>query len=330
MSLSLLPTSETDLSFLPVCCASLRRSLRSVSCSISYGAYSPRGSVLARGKARGTVFTRSIDHTHHAKSDDSLLHRLTIAALLLKVSAQTLCLVLGTPPADHFCLTMVFMFNSQPLTIISALQLLKYRGDPFSSFGAGSKWMTQCLVFQAPIASRYYTRGVWFYCSTVYQPTYSQLHLSIADWHGRATYGGGGGIGGYQSLGDNMDDERDAEEISIPRHHSQSGQRFGRNRNSQHSGSFTTSSRSTSVKSSRTGSGHNVEMGTNSNTGHQGNPHGSPASAGTASLGGGAASKDDRRDRVGQNVSDDEEDTGSRETPANSTTENSRAGYQSF
>ncbi|KAF9357550.1 hypothetical protein BGX34_009308 [Mortierella sp. NVP85] len=171
----------------------------------------------------------------------------------------------------------------KPMTIISALQLLKYRGDPFSAFGAG-------------------------------------------DWPGRPAYGGGGGISGYQSLGEAMDDERDAEEISIPRHHSNS-QRFGR----KHSGSFvTTSSRSTSVKSSRTGSGHNVEMGTNTNAAaHHGTSHGSPASAGTASFGSGAAAgsatRDDRRDRVGQNISDDDEDASSREAP-----EHSRAGYQSF
>ncbi|KAI8359418.1 hypothetical protein B0O80DRAFT_440242 [Mortierella sp. GBAus27b] len=168
----------------------------------------------------------------------------------------------------------------KPMTIISALQLLKYRGDPFSSFSAGN-------------------------------------------WAGRNAFGGGGGIGGYQSLGDAMDDERDAEEISIPRHRSHSvtsqNQRFGRPQTSQQSSSFvTSSSRSTSVKSNVTGSAHNVEMG----TGHHGP---SPASAGTGSAGG---SKNDRRDKVGQNISDDDEDASSRETPANAAAE--RAGYQSF
>ncbi|KAG0003025.1 hypothetical protein BGZ65_002124 [Modicella reniformis] len=189
-----------------------------------------------------------------------------------------------------------------PVTIISAFQLLKYRGEPFSSFGGGM------------------------------------------DWPGRSVYGAGSGIGGYQSLGDPIDDERDAEEVNIPRHHSL--HRFGRNRSSQQSDSFvTSSSRSTSVKSSGTGSGYNVEMGTNnSNSGagghqmqhqhqhqHQQHHGGSPASAGgTAVSLGSATAKDDRRDRVGQNVSDDEsEDTSSREAPGNPATE-SRAGYQAF
>ncbi|KAG0296109.1 hypothetical protein BGZ98_001105 [Dissophora globulifera] len=191
-----------------------------------------------------------------------------------------------------------------PLTIISALQLLKYRGDPFSTLGGGMNWT------------------------------------------GRAHGYEGGNIGGYQSLGDAMDDERDAEEISIPRHHSHSSRQHGRHRNSQQSSSFmTTSSRSTSVKSSRTGSGHNVEMGPNTNTHsgvHHGNGHGSPSPVGyTSMISGGvdgattAAAKDDRRDKVGQNISeeddeDEDEDGSNRETPAHANSENVRTGYQAF
>ncbi|KAF8926138.1 hypothetical protein EDD21DRAFT_365874 [Dissophora ornata] len=174
----------------------------------------------------------------------------------------------------------------KPITIISALQLLKYRGDPFSTLGGG----------------RY----------------------------------DGGGVSGYQSLGDAMDDERDAEEISIPRHHSHQNQQHGRHRNSQQSSSFmTNSSRSTSVKSSRAASGHDVELG----GAHHGNGYSSPAPAGIAPpVGGGgaataasAAAKDDRRDKVGQNISEDEdEDSDVRDTLANAGPENARAGYQAF
>ncbi|KAG0353643.1 hypothetical protein BC939DRAFT_440069 [Gamsiella multidivaricata] len=193
----------------------------------------------------------------------------------------------------------------KPMTIISALQLLKYRGDPFSSLGGGN-------------------------------------------WSGRTGYDGG--IGGYQSLGDAMDYERDAEEISISRHHNNSSHQHGRHRNSPHSGSFvTSSSRSTSVKSSKAGSGHNVELGGNTGGVHHGSTHGSFVSAGMTSLSSGGAGtgaaivasaaaaaaagapKDDRRDKVGQNISEDEdEDTSSREIPASGGTENARAGYQAF
>ncbi|KAI1320604.1 hypothetical protein EDD11_000126 [Mortierella claussenii] len=187
----------------------------------------------------------------------------------------------------------------KPITIISALQLLKYRGDPFSSLGGGTGWSSR----------------------------------------------GNGGFSGYQSLGDAMDDERDAEEISIPRHHSGNSHnssqlhyqhqhhpnQHGRNRLSQQSSSFmTTSSRSASVKSSRTGSGHNVEPATNttSNSSYS-NSNAAVAAAAAAATGhhshGGnvatnvaAVGKDDRRDKVGQNISEDEdEDTSSRETAAN-------------
>ncbi|KAF9431661.1 hypothetical protein BGZ76_011862 [Entomortierella beljakovae] len=156
------------------------------------------------------------------------------------------------------------------MTVISALQLLKQRdhGDPFASFGGG------------------------------------------LNWTGRS-HGYEGGLGAYQTIGD-ADYERDAEEISIPRHFTGQGQMHGRNRNSQQSGSFmTTSSRSGSVKSSRTGSGYNVELGTNSTGGgYHGSSHnyGSPATTGAVSVGGSNATRDDRRDKVGQNISEDEAD----------------------
>ena len=101
---------------------------------------------------------------------------------------------------------------------------------------------------------------------------------------------------------------------------------------------MTTSSRSTSVKSSKAASGHDVELG----SAHHGNGYGSPASTGIAPpVGGGGASaasaaaavaaKDDRRDKVGQDISEDEdEDASERETPANAGPENVRAGYQAF
>lgn len=157
------------------------------------------------------------------------------------------------------------------------------------------------------------------------------------NWTGRSHGYEGNGLGGYQTLGDAMDYERDAEEISIPRHHTGHSHTHGRNRNSHHSDSFntSTSSRSTSVKSNRTGSGHNVELETNTNTGgsgHHENSHnyGSPVSVGIASVGGGST-KDDRRDKVGQNISDDEDgDTSSRDNSAHGGSENARAGYQAF
>ncbi|KAF9207022.1 hypothetical protein BGZ49_001358 [Haplosporangium sp. Z 27] len=160
------------------------------------------------------------------------------------------------------------------------------------------------------------------------------------NWTGRSHGYEGGGLSGYQSLGDALDYERDAEEISIPRHNSGHSHMHGLNRNSQQSGSFmtSTSSRSNSVKSSRTGSGHHVEPGTNTNVSggaHHGNSHsfGSPASVGITSVGGTASStaKDDRRDKVGQNISEDEdEDTSSRDTSGQAGSENTRAGYQAF
>lgn|SRR5690554_6555744 len=147
----------------------------------------------------------------------------------------------------------------------------------------------------------------------------------------------------YHALADDMDDMRDAEEISIPRHHPQ----HGRNRNSQHSSSFmTSSSHSTSVKSSRTGSGHNVELGISSSGG--GAHHGSLGSPGSAGGGGasgaiGATSttavhatatvKDDRRDKVGQNVSEDEDEDASSSHDVHhnpGSTDTTRAGYQAF
>ncbi|KAF9583820.1 hypothetical protein BGW38_008409 [Lunasporangiospora selenospora] len=145
-----------------------------------------------------------------------------------------------------------------------------------------------------------------------------------------------------------MEDERDAQEVHIPRHH-------GRMRHSQQSGSFmTNSSRSTSLKSSsRAGSGHNVELGSSVNSnginipsagvgqygvsGHTGPtspisthsaaahlPAPAPAPApGLPPPPAHTPNKDDRRDRVGQNVSEDEDDLSSHEGSA-------KAGHQPF
>lgn len=108
---------------------------------------------------------------------------------------------------------------------------------------------------------------------------------------------------------------------------------------------MTSSSRSASVKSNRTGSGHNVELG------HHGNGYDSPASGGGNSgqgvgptpvseipgNGGTAAvsAKEERKNKVGQNVSEDEEEEVSSHdgTPSSgpgSGPGNARAGYQSF
>ncbi|KAK3829835.1 MAG: hypothetical protein JOS17DRAFT_747729 [Linnemannia elongata] len=185
----------------------------------------------------------------------------------------------------------------KPVSIISALQLLKYRGDPFSNLGEG------------------------------------------LNWTGQRSHGYGNGSA-YQTL---AEDERDAEEISIPRHHHY---QHGRHRGSHQSSSFmTSSSRSASVKSNRTGSGHNVELG------HHGNGYDSPASGGGNSgqgvgptpvseipgNGGTAAvsAKEERKNKVGQNVSEDEEEEVSSHdgTPSSgpgSGPGNARAGYQSF
>ncbi|GJJ70016.1 hypothetical protein EMPS_02365 [Entomortierella parvispora] len=188
----------------------------------------------------------------------------------------------------------------KPMTIISSLQLLKYRGDPFSSLGGGGSWQGH--------------RG-----------------------------NGLGGISGYQTLGDAMDDERDAEEINIPRH----SHNRGRRQHSQQSSSFMTNNsiRSTSSKSSRATSGHNVELGGahNENLGHaQGNSHGhthgpgpgpshGQAPAGVASFSIAGASKDDRKDKVGQNISDEEADEPAHQGEATKAgAEASRSGYQSF
>ncbi|KAG0204411.1 hypothetical protein BGX28_003627 [Mortierella sp. GBA30] len=187
----------------------------------------------------------------------------------------------------------------KPLTIISALQLLKYRGDPFSPLGAVGAGMS---------------------------------------WTGLRSQGYDGTGDRYHALADDMDDLRDAEEISIPRHHSQ---QHGRSRNSQHSSSFVTtnSSRSTSVKSNRTGSAHHVDVGntvggvtTASASIHHpqqhqqhGNVVGSPRSVGMASL------KDDHKDKVGHAFSEDEdEDANNSQEGPSSNAEHARAGYQSF
>ncbi|KAF9188655.1 hypothetical protein BGZ51_000394 [Haplosporangium sp. Z 767] len=166
----------------------------------------------------------------------------------------------------------------------------------------------------------------------------------MVSWTGMRSHGYDGMSDRYHALADDMDDLRDAEEISIPRHHPQ----HGRNRNSQHSSSFmTSSSHSTSVKSSRTGSGHNVELGINSSSG--GAHHGSLGSPGSAGGGGGGGSgatatgatavhttttvKDDRRDKVGQNVSEDEDEDASSNHDGHhnpGSTEATRAGYQAF
>ncbi|KAG0363889.1 hypothetical protein BG005_003709 [Podila minutissima] len=180
----------------------------------------------------------------------------------------------------------IILLIFKPLTIISALQLLKFRGDPFSSLGGGMDWSLG-------------QRGQ-----------------------------GGGGLA-YQSLADGMEDERDAQEINIPRH-------SGRNRQSQQSGSFVTttttnsSSRSNSLKSGRAGSTNggvfqHSHPNTNTYEGYQVEGH---------TAGGG---KDDRRDKVGQaNLSDEDAEvdegdvsSGHHGSPkkGESTT---RAGYQSF
>jgi len=155
-----------------------------------------------------------------------------------------------------------------------------------------------------------------------------------------------GGASGYQTLGDAIDDERDAEEVNIPRH----SQSHGRHHHSQQSGSFMTNNsiRSASSKSSRAGSGHNVELGGGNpeNLGHtQGNGHGHthgpghgpghgqvPAGVASFAIGGASKdSKDDRKDKVGQNASDDEEDEPTHQgEAAGAGTESNRSGYHPF
>ncbi|KAG0206092.1 hypothetical protein BGX33_007589 [Mortierella sp. NVP41] len=209
----------------------------------------------------------------------------------------------------------------EPVTIISSLQLLKYRGDPFSNLGEGFNWSQRS----------------------------------------QGGYGYGNGSA-YQTLAEGMEDERDAEEISIPRHHHH---QHGRHRGSHQSSSFmTNSSRSASVKSSRAGSGHNVELGHHGNGydssasggerggGGGGNavhvpissapgPPGPPGTPGSGSGGGGGAAaaavrdkdKDERRNKVGMNFSEDEdEDVGSGHdgTPNSGPPGNSRAEYLPF
>ncbi|KAF9933307.1 hypothetical protein FBU30_005891 [Linnemannia zychae] len=172
----------------------------------------------------------------------------------------------------------------KPISIISALQLLKYRGDPFSNLGEGFNWTSQ------------------------------------------RSHGYGNGLA-YQSLAEGMEDVRDAEEISIPRHHHS----HGKHRGSHQSGSFmTNSSRSGSVKSNRTGSGHNVELGYHGNgydssaSGGGNSGYAVPAPVSDAPVGGGGGSvggvigsigtkdakdtKEERRNKVGQNFSEDEEE----------------------
>ncbi|KAG0284967.1 hypothetical protein BGZ96_010717 [Linnemannia gamsii] len=187
----------------------------------------------------------------------------------------------------------------QPVSIISALQLLKYRGDPFSNLGEG------------------------------------------LNWSGHRSHGYANGSP-YQTLAEGMEDERDAEEISIPRHHHQ----HGRHRGSHQSSSFmTNSSRSGSLKSNRTGSGHNVELGHHGNgydssasgggnSGHGVGPtpvSGALASGGAGGTGGAVAAKDERGNKVGQNISEDEEeDVSSHEGTPGGGPGNARAGYQPF
>ena len=155
------------------------------------------------------------------------------------------------------------------------------------------------------------------------------------NWSGQRSHGYGNGLA-YQTL---AEDERDAEEISIPRHHHY---QHGRHRGSHQSSSFmTNSSRSGSVKSNRTGSGHNVELG------HHGNGYDSSASgggnsghgvgptpvSGTPGNGGVAAvsAKEEHKNKVGQNVSEDEEeDVSSHDGTPSSGPGNAQAGYQSF
>ncbi|KAF9960336.1 hypothetical protein BGZ72_007277 [Mortierella alpina] len=174
--------------------------------------------------------------------------------------------------------------------------------------------------------------------------TIAVLLIKQVSWTGLRSQGYDGTGDRYHALADDMDDLRDAEEISIPRHHSQ---QQGRNRNSQHSSSFVTtnSSRSTSVKSNRTGSGHQVDLGVHSGSNvsasaisppsHYGNGHGSPRSPGVASM------KDDHKDKVGHAFSEDEDEgpdaavataaaaaTGHEGPVSNS--DHARAGYQPF
>ncbi|KAF9378347.1 hypothetical protein CPB97_009639 [Podila verticillata] len=185
----------------------------------------------------------------------------------------------------------IILLIFKPLTIISALQLLKFRGDPFSSLGGGMDWS---------LGQR----------------------------------GQGGSSLAYQSLADGMEDERDAQEINIPRH-SHGG---GRNRQSQQSGSFvtnstttnSTSSRTNSLKSGRAGSTnggvlqHTHQNNNNNYEGYQvGGVH--------------AGDKDDRRDKVGHaNLSDEdaeveEGDVSSGHHGSPKTGESTpRAGYQPF
>ncbi|KAF9311633.1 hypothetical protein BG003_007181 [Podila horticola] len=180
----------------------------------------------------------------------------------------------------------IILLIFKPLTIISALQLLKFRGDPFTTLGGGMDWSLG-------------QRGQ-----------------------------GGGGLA-YQSLADGMEDERDAQEINIPR--------GGRNRQSQQSGSFVTtttnsSSRSNSLKSGRAGSTkggvlQHSHPNSNNNNNYEGYQVGS----------GHAGGKDDHRDKVGQaNLSDedaevDEGDVSSGHPGSPKTGESTtRAGYQPF
>ncbi|KAF9913366.1 hypothetical protein EC991_000128 [Linnemannia zychae] len=186
----------------------------------------------------------------------------------------------------------------KPVSIISALQLLKYRGDPFSNLGEG------------------------------------------LNWSGQRSHGYGNGSA-YQTLAEGMEDERDAEEISIPRHHHQ----HGRHRGSHQSSSFmTNSSRSGSVKSNRTGSGHNVELGYHGNgyessasgggggSGNVGTNLASGTPGNTSGGGNGIAVKDERKNKVGQNVSEDEDEdvSSSHDGTPSSGPSNVRAGYQPF
>ncbi|KAG0024005.1 hypothetical protein BGZ82_010600 [Podila clonocystis] len=154
------------------------------------------------------------------------------------------------------------------------------------------------------------------------------LIFKVMDWSLGQRGQGGGGLA-YQSLADGMEDERDAQEINIPRH-------SGRNRQSQQSGSFVTttttnsSSRSNSLKSGRAGS---TKGGVFQNS-HPNNNNYEGYQVGGHAAGGG---KDDRRDKVGQaNLSDedaevDEGDVSSGHQGSPKTGESTtRAGYQPF
>lgn len=156
--------------------------------------------------------------------------------------------------------------------------------------------------------------------------------MHIVDWSLGQRGQGGNGLA-YQSLADGMEDERDAQEINIPRH-SHGG---GRNRQSQQSGSFVTNSTTTNSTSSRANSLKSGRAGS-TNGGVLQHPHQNINNYEGYQVGGvHAGGKDDRRDKVGQaNLSDedaevDEGDVNSGHHGSPKTGESTpRAGYQAF